>query len=109
MRILTLIILLIASTASTALAEPMLIADPYPPGSGISAFGVVVDGGVTEYVPYSEENGQAVVYRGGVLNDPGRHQFEVWAISVQPGRGSGKVPFLLYEQLKPLSNIGFKP
>jgi len=92
-----------------AYAEPRLTADPYPVDSGISAFGVVVDGGVTEFVPYSEEGGRAVVYRGGILEDDGKHIFEVWAISKQAGRDSLPVPFLLYEKLKPLSNTGYKP
>ncbi|HDZ26263.1 hypothetical protein LCGC14_1013800 [marine sediment metagenome] len=90
-------------------AEPLLTADPYPTDSGISAFGVVIDGGVTEYVTYSEQGGRAVVYRGGPLSDDGRHEFKVWAISKQSGRDSDSVPFLLYEKLKPLSNTGFRP
>ena len=92
-----------------AYAEPLLTADPYSVDSGISAFGVVVDGGVTEFVPYSEEGGRAIVYRGGLLDDDGRHEFKVWAISKQAGRDSLPVPFLLYEKLKPLSNTGYKP
>ncbi len=92
-----------------AQAEPRLTADPYPADSGISGFGVVADGGVTEFVPYSEEGGRAVVYRGGVLEDDGKHVFQVWAISRQVGRDSLPVPFLLYEKLKPLSNTGYKP
>ncbi|KKK97251.1 hypothetical protein LCGC14_2654610 [marine sediment metagenome] len=95
--------------APDVFSEPRLTADPYPVDSGISAFGVVVDGGVTEFVPYSEEGGRAVVYRGGILEDDGKHIFEVWAISKQAGRDSLPVPFLLYEKLKPLSNTGYKP
>ncbi len=90
-------------------AEPLLTADPYPADSGISGFGVVADGGVTEYVTYSEQGGRAIVYRGGLLNDDGKHEFKVWAISRQAGRDSLPVPFLLYEKLKPLSNTGYKP
>ena len=92
-----------------AQAEPLLTADPYSANSGISAFGVVIDGGVTEYVTYSEQGGRAIVYRGGLLNDDGKHEFKVWAISRQVGRDSLPVPFLLYEKLKPLSNTGYKP
>ena len=95
--------------AYSANAESLLTADPYPANSGISAFGVVVDGGVTEYVAYSEQEGRAIVYSGGLLNDDGRHEFKVWAISKQAGRDSLPVPFLLYEKLKPLSNTGYKP
>ena len=95
---------------SLALAQDArLVADPYLPDSGISGFGVVIDGGVTEYVAYSEQGGRAIVYIGGLLNDDGRHEFEVWAISKQAGRDSLPVPFLLYEKLKPLSNTGYKP
>ncbi len=95
--------------APDVFSEPLLTADPYPANSGISAFGVVVDGGTTEYITYSEQGGRAVVYRGGPLSDDGRHEFKVWAISKQSGRDSLPVPFLLYEKLKPLSNTGYKP
>ena len=109
MKILCMIILVLIALISFAHAEPLLTADPYSVDSGISAFGVVIDGGVTEFVPYSEEGGRAVVYRGGILEDDGKHEFKVWAISEQAGRDSLPVPFLLYEKLKPLSSILFKP
>ena len=102
-------IILILLWTSSLYAETRLVADPYAPDSGISGFQVVIDGGVTEFVPYSEENGQAVVYRGGVLEDDGRHEFKVWAISKQAGRDSLPAPFLLYEKLRSLSNITYIP
>ncbi len=102
-------VLLIIISSWIVHADPLLTADPYSVDSGISAFGVVVDGGVTEYIAYSEQDGRAVVYRGGLLDDDGRHEFKVWAISKQAGRDSIPVPFLLYEKLKPLSNTGYKP
>ena len=107
--VLSAIIGIVSVLVIIAHAEPLLTADPYSLDSGISAFGVVIDGGVTEYVTYSEQGGRAIVYRGGLLNDDGRHEFKVWAISRQAGRDSLPVPFLLYEKLKPLSNTGYKP
>ena len=110
MKIFYMIIVILIALISFAHAESFLVADPYPVDSGISGFGVIIDGGVTEYVAYSEHtSGQAIVYRGGVLEDDGRHEFKVWAISKQTGRDSLPVPFLLYEKLKPLSNTGYRP
>ncbi len=103
------LIFVVLILATSARAESLLLCDPYDPGSGISGFGVFVSG-VTHEIPYSlHANGSAIVYRGQELQDDGKHRLKVWAISVQEGRDSVSIPFLLYEKLEPLSNIGYKP
>ena len=96
-------------TATQAWSEAILVADPYPIDSGISEFGVTVDGGTTEYIPYTlHSSGAAIVYRGGVLEDDGRHEFRIWAIALD-GRGSEIVPFTLYGRLSSPFAIQWRP